>query len=391
MPNSNKQFHIVAEVSKAGENKGEVMIYSAIDTYDWGKDDPTVTSNKFDKALKALGDVSEITIRINSPGGVVSEAIAIRTMLMKHKAKKTVDIEGCCDSAATLIACMPGVKVRIAQGGEYMIHKCSAFAWGNANKMLSTYNSMTQTDKDMADIYSERTGMDKETILELMNAETWYGANEAIDAGFADEIISDEDDVEIAACAVDAEAWALMQEKYAHAPKRIIRADGKKEPEAADNVSNEAKAVAALDSAENTQKGERKMPELKDATAEQLRTENPELVQEIAETAVAKERERVNRIDKLTPKGAKWEALARQAKADGLSAEAFFEQIIAEQAKTGEEYLSNREKETQAAKNVGGGDPKDADDKDKEAEAEKAAKEIAELSKGMSADGFSMA
>lgn len=388
MPNERKQFHLVASAVALGNRRGEVTVYSSIGRYKYGDNDPTETSNNFDKQLKALGDVDEITVRINSPGGVVTEAIAIRTALMKHKAKKTIDIEGCCDSAATLIACMPGARVRMAKGGEYMIHRCSALAWGHADALLSAYNSATQTDKDMAGIYAERTGKTEEECLELMKAETWYGAKEAKEAGFVDELITGaEDDVELVACAVDSETMELMRSCYAHAPEHAIKPG--KEP---DNkpVSNETSAVAAGYSAENNAEGVNHMPELKDATAEQLQQENPALADTIAKNAVTAERERVKKIQKLTPKGAKWEAMAQKAIEEGKSPADFLEDVIAEQAKTGEEYLQNRAKETAPAAAVGGGDSGDHDN-DAENKTAQAAKDIAELAKSMSYSGSEMA
>ena len=385
MPKANKQFHLFAQIVALGNRRGEVKVYSWISTWKWDEDDPTVTSNDFDKQLKALGDVDEIVVRINSPGGVVTEAIAIRTALMKHRATKIIDIEGCCDSAATLIACMPGAKVRMAQGGEYMIHCCSAIAWGQKDKILSVYNSMAQTDKDMAAIYAERTGKTPDECAALMQAETWYGAKEAQEAGFVDEIITGADeDVEIAACAVDADTMELMRTCYAHAPEHMIRDHHP--------ISNETSAVAAASSTENTQnKGVGNMPELKDATAEQLHQENPTLAQAIESAAVSAERERVKQINALTRKGEKWQAMAKKAIEDGTSAADFLKAVIAEEEKQGQEYLDTRRKELEASNKIGAGDSKDNDKDDVEAKTDKAAKDIAELAKSMTADGLEMA
>ena len=379
MPRTDKQFHIMAQARALSGSRGEVMIYSAIGSWKWGEDDPTVTSNDFDKQLKALGEVDEITVRINSPGGVVSEAIAIRTALMKHPAKKTIDIEGCCDSAATLIACLPGARVRMAQGGEYMIHRCSFGAWGHADDLLSAYNSAKQTDSDMAGIYADRTGMTQEECLALMEAETWYGAEAAKAAGFVDEIIQGaEDEQEIAACAVDAETLRLMRACYAHVPDREIR-----------TVSNETQAVAAEVSTENTETGVDDM-ELKDATAELLRKENPALVQQIAQEAVEAERARVSEINALTRPGEKWEAMAKKAIDEGTSSADFLKAVISEEKKAGREYLEARQRELAPAAQVGGGDSGDHD-KDSEKSADQAAKEIALLAKEMGTGSPEMA
>lgn len=395
MPKRSRAFRLECKMAKAEGNKAEIMIYSSISPFKWDDDDPTVTSRDFDKELKALGDVDEITIRINSPGGAVNEAVAIRTALMKHPARKTVDIEGSCDSAATLIACLPGAHVRMAKGSDYMIHRCSWMAWGHADAMLSAYNCMVNTDNDMADIYAERTGMTRDECLELMKATTWYTAETAKDAGFVDEIItaSEAEEEPIAACSMDAEVFSLMKECYANVPEHPISHNtpgmtGEK------NVRNEQTAVAAGASSENTGETQKETEdstmEKNDATAEITQQENPADAETIAKKAVEAERNRRKAILTLKPKGAKWDKMAENAIENGDSEADFLRAVIAEQAKTGEEYINHRTAETNAAEKIGAGDAQDHDGKDSEAKKDEMAKELAATADAMnvSVDGM---
>lgn len=132
------------------------------------------------------------------------------------------------------------------------------------------------------------------------------------------------------------------------------------------------------------------MDELRNATAEQLQAENPALAQSITNDAISAERNRIKRINSLTRKGAKWEAMAKKAIEDGTSVEDFLTAIIAEEQKAGTDYLEARQRETAGAGNVGGGDSGDHDD-DVTAKVDKAASDIASLMKGMNADGAAMA
>ena len=221
MPRNNKCFSLRFAVTALGGKKGEVKIYSIIDTMKFWPDDPAVTADDFDRQLQALGDIDELTVRINSPGGVLSEAVAMRTVLMKHPAKKTIDIEGDCASAATVIACLPGAHVRMAKGSQYMIHRAKCGARGTADNMLSAFNMLQKSDQDMADIYAERTGKTADECMELMKKETWFTAEEAIENKFADEVLTGEDAMEpIVACAVDEETMELMRACYDHAQHR---------------------------------------------------------------------------------------------------------------------------------------------------------------------------
>lgn len=393
----NTSFRLEFKTNKANK-KGEVMIYSSISSFNfWGDE---VTSRDFDKALKELGDVDEITVRINSPGGAVSEAIAMRTALMKHSAKKTVDIEGSCCSAATLIACLPGAHVRMAKGSDYMIHRCSWAVRGHAADMLSAYNSMINTDNDLADIYAERTGMTREECLSLMDKTTWYNVDQAIAAGFVDEEIeSAEGDEAIAACAIDGEVYDAMVACYGNVPEHPVIRNS-----ADDNsVSNGETAVAAGGPSENIgetreQGGEGHM-EINGATAEMIQQENPEAAQAIAnaarEAALTAERERVARIRKLTDRGAKWEAMRDQAIEDGTSAEAYLEAVIAEKERereqNGQAFIASRTAETAPAEKIGAGDAGDLDGQNSKDAEDKAAKEIAELAAGMTVNVMEMA
>lgn len=384
-------FHIECKANRAG-NRGELMIYSSISPYTWDRENPSVTSRNFDRELKDLEDADEITIRINSPGGAVNEAVAIRTMLMKNKAEKIIDIEGSCCSAATIIACLPGARVRMAKGGDYMIHRSSWIAIGHADAMLSAYNSLTSTDNDLADIYAERTGKSKEECMEMMEAETWMSADKALEEGFIDEIISAAEDEEpIAACALSAEVYETMKSCYVHTPEHEIAAN--------ENVSNEEKAVAAGNSSENTgetpTQGGTETMENTGATAEMVQQENsgatPEITGETREQILKAERQRCKDIRTLAPKGAKWEKMAQEAINNGDSPETFLRAIIAEQDRTGEEYLENRRAETRPADKIGAGDAGDLDGQNSKEAEDQLAKELARLANGMDINVTDMA
>lgn len=381
MPRNNIGFRLEFKTNKIAEKKGEVMVYSVISNDKWWGDETTATD--FDKALKDLGDVDEITVRINSPGGEVSSAIAMRTALMKHKARKTIDIEGQCCSAATLIACLPGAKVRMAKGSDYMIHRCSLGVRGNVNVLRSAMESMINTDNAIADIYAEKTGKrDREGYLQLMDKTEWFDVEGAIAEGFADEVIeAAEGEEPIAACAVDEEVYKAMCAIYDNVPEIPV----------INTVSNVKTAVAAGNTSENMgeapKQGGTVHMEINGATAEMIQQENPEAAQAIAdaarEAALTAERERIAKIRKLTDKGAKWEAMRDQAIEDGTSAEAYLEAVIAEKEKerqqAGQAFIASRTAETAQAAQIGAGDAGDLDGKnDKDAE-DKLAKELADL------------
>ncbi|MFZ3132661.1 MAG: head maturation protease, ClpP-related [Desulfosporosinus sp.] len=165
---------------------GELMLYGDISSYEswWGD---VVTPKQFKEDLDALGDITELNIFINSSGGDVFAGQAIRSMLKRHKAYKTGYVDGLAASIASVIltACD---NVVMPINAMQMVHKCWTFAIGNADDMRKMAEDMDKIDESIIAAYQEKTGLDKEKIIEMMTAETWMTAEEAVELGFADEI-----------------------------------------------------------------------------------------------------------------------------------------------------------------------------------------------------------
>ena len=128
-----------------------------------------------------------ITLRINSGGGDVFSALSIYNMLKDKNV--TTEIVGLCASAATLLMC-GAKKVVMCKNSLMMIHEPlaemkSTFTAGDLSKVK---NSLDKVGEMIRQIYVEKTGKSEAEIAELMTAETWYDAEEAVANGFADEI-----------------------------------------------------------------------------------------------------------------------------------------------------------------------------------------------------------
>jgi len=170
-------------VHNAAAKSAEIFIYDEIGPSEWG----LVGAKDFVSALKSLGDVQQIDVRINSPGGSVWEASAIYNALKNHKATITVHIDGIAFSAASFIA-MAGDEINMAENAMLMIHRCSTVAWGNAEDLAKEAAMLGQFDATVIGIYAARTGLDSKEVSDLMAAETWFTAAEAKAKGFATAI-----------------------------------------------------------------------------------------------------------------------------------------------------------------------------------------------------------
>lgn len=172
-------------VTMKADSHGEVMIYDTIGK-DWWTGEG-ITGKTFDAALKALGPVSLLDVRINSGGGDCFEGSAIYSMLVKHPAKKMVYIDGIAASMATIIA-MAGDEIHMAENALFMIHEPSAMAVGTADEMLKTASLLEALASNAVNVYADRSGGSKETIKQQMRDETWFTAAQAVDAGFVEHI-----------------------------------------------------------------------------------------------------------------------------------------------------------------------------------------------------------
>ena len=149
----------------------------------WFDDD--VTPQLFKDELFA-GD-GDITVWINSPGGDCVAAAQIYNMLMDYKGNVTVKIDGIAASAASVIA-MAGTKVLMAPTALMMIHNPMTVAFGNTAEMQKAIDMLSEVKESIINAYEIKTGMSRTKLSHLMDAETWMGANKAVELGFADEI-----------------------------------------------------------------------------------------------------------------------------------------------------------------------------------------------------------
>ncbi len=192
-PGAKRQEKPVSYLNVVNKSKkdAELQIYGPIMSdaeVEWYGDG--VSAKKFDAALKEVGRVDNIKLRIYSEGGSVTEARAIYTMLRKNTARINVEIEGIAASAATVIA-MAGDNISIGESDWFMIHNASAVSLRpmDADGYEEMSNLLRKFDSSIVDTYQARTGIDRQKIVDYMGAETWFLGSEAKELGFVDEVI----------------------------------------------------------------------------------------------------------------------------------------------------------------------------------------------------------
>jgi ATP-dependent Clp endopeptidase proteolytic subunit ClpP/HK97 family phage major capsid protein len=206
-PKESDRYKVFAKA----DGEMEIWIYEEIGEGWYGG----LSARQFAKDVEAAGDsITRITLHINSPGGDTFDGNAIYNILKQHKAKVVVFVDGIAASIASIIA-MAGDEIHIAENALMMIHNPWTMSIGYAEDLRKTAELLDTIRGTLIKTYTRRTGQSEKKIGELMDAETWMNSDEAIELGFADDIVE----------AMEAAAhYDLSRFKYRNIPKTIAGA-----------------------------------------------------------------------------------------------------------------------------------------------------------------------
>lgn len=175
------------QIKNQVNGSGEILLYGPIaSSRSWFND--TVTPQEFVRDLESLNG-KDVTVRINSGGGDVFAAHAIHNQLVAYKGRVTVIIDGLAASAATIVA-MAGQKIIMPSNSMMMIHNPAIGMddYYTAEDLQKYVDALTAIKGSIVAAYKKRCKLSSEELEILMDAETWMGAQECLDKGFADEI-----------------------------------------------------------------------------------------------------------------------------------------------------------------------------------------------------------
>lgn len=190
------QSRLAYRITSQADDRAEILIYDEIGEDLWGGG---IAAERFVTDLQAI-KAPHIDVRINSVGGSVFEGNAIYNALARHPGRVETYIDGIAASIASVIA-MAGQKIHIAANAFLMIHNPHGVVWGEAADMRKMADTLDTVRGSLVGTYARRTGLDAAQIEAWMDAETWFDAEEAVEHGFADEIVEGREiDARIAAC-----------------------------------------------------------------------------------------------------------------------------------------------------------------------------------------------
>lgn len=171
--------------SVADDGVATLRVYGPVD--EWGGPS-SVSAADVAAALDALPDgVTEIRLRINSPGGDVFEAVAIANLLLSYPARVVAMVDGVAASAASVLAVSADETI-MGEGATLMVHDAWGLCVGNAAEMVTMSGLLDKMSGQIAGWYDRKAGGGVERWRAAMAVESWFTAEEAVDAGLADSV-----------------------------------------------------------------------------------------------------------------------------------------------------------------------------------------------------------
>lgn len=178
------------------QGEAELLLYGAISETSWYGDD--VTPKQFANEMAAVGDVSQITVRLDSPGGDPFAAETIGNLLEQHTAQTVAHIDGLCASSATIIACHCD-KVVAAPNITYMVHpvRIGLDEYVDEARLQECINAIRTIRENILDVYARKTGHSKDEVAAWMDNTSWWTGAQAKENGFVDELLNEKADVTV--------------------------------------------------------------------------------------------------------------------------------------------------------------------------------------------------
>ena len=279
---------------------------------DWWTDEPLegnyIIQSEFLEDLEKIANCKNITIRMNSCGGDAGVSVFIHNRLRELAnagANLTCIVDGVAMSGGSLIMCACDT-VKVNPSSLIMIHKCWCFLFGgyNADELRKMAKTNDAYDKSQVSIYKRKSGLSETALLHMMGDTTYLTGKEAVEKGFADELMEDAEPLDIAASADGRSLFVKGRQMHLtpgmFAPDNIPTV--KPDASASDNTNTKIQQVtpAATEGGNTMAK-----------TVEELRQEFPDLTAQLeadiraslgndaAESARNAERDRLSAIDEV--------------------------------------------------------------------------------------------
>jgi ATP-dependent protease ClpP protease subunit len=162
------------------------------------------SANTRDAINSALLEASgqPVVLNISSEGGDVFEGLSMADLISSYPGEVTAKGIGIVASIATVVM-LAADKSLMSKNGFFMIHNCWGMSMGNKEEMQKMIDLYEKVDEQMLNIYVAKIKNSgklvdgdikktKKMVAEMMTAETWMTAQEALNYGFIDGYIEEQ-------------------------------------------------------------------------------------------------------------------------------------------------------------------------------------------------------
>ena len=329
-------------------NSAEINMYGevvATRPIDWWTGNPIpgnfIAQDEFLRDLEELSGKDSITVHINSVGGDMYAGIAIYNRLKGLAAKVTTINDGLAASAGSLIF-MAGDTRKVNAGSNLMIHGAAGFLYGyyQVQDLAAIKKQLEAHNRAGVNIYAEATGREKDTIKAMVDRETWLTGPDAVEAGFAHEVVGEDTPVSMS---LTPDKAHIIVNGVSMSVRGLSNIPAGIQVMPTIPVSNAATALPVDNNTQNQTRSEEEMPI---ANIDELRKAYPDLVGQIENAARTEgannERARIQGIEAIQNAIAD-QALIKNAKfgEKPLTAEQLAFQAMQAQAAIGNTMLNN--------------------------------------------------
>lgn len=213
---NNKREFAVNKSDQDGRVSADIMLFDVIGEGWWGGG---ISATRFSEQLAMIGEVEELRVLINSPGGLIGDGMAIYTALVEHPAHVITQVTGMAASAASFIL-QAGDERLMGETTQAFVHPAQGMTVGDDLLHEKTAGELRKSTDTIALLYARRSGRKPESFVKLMRDERLLSADEALSEKLIDRILP----AKRAAKNQKNEETPPAVEKPAAEPKRDLKA-----------------------------------------------------------------------------------------------------------------------------------------------------------------------
>lgn len=139
--------------------------------------------------LQSLDDKADISLYLNTPGGIVSAGLGIYDTMQLIRPNVNTICTGLAASMGSILL-VAGKERSILPHAKVMIHQPLGGAMGQASDILIEAEEIRKCRDELCNILSEHTKQSFDKVFQDMDRNHWFTAQEAVDYGLVDKILS---------------------------------------------------------------------------------------------------------------------------------------------------------------------------------------------------------